>query len=87
MGSTFVLRSNTWAVDSKQPLTLIHVLLKLSEILVSLSFRHLAEVSVVKGIWRKAIYGQIQGIMSDSNYVVSCKRTSPPVWDLEYFDR
>jgi hypothetical protein len=30
IGSTFVLRSNTWAVDSEQSLTLIHVLLQIS---------------------------------------------------------
>jgi len=26
-------------------------------------------------------------ITNDSNYVASCTPTSPPVWDLEYFDR
>jgi hypothetical protein len=28
-----------------------------------------------------------KGITNDSIYVASCKPTSPPVWDLEYFDR
>jgi hypothetical protein len=27
-----------------------------------------------------------KGITNDSIYVASCTSTSPPVWDLEYFD-
>jgi len=28
-----------------------------------------------------------KGITNDSNYVANCTPTSPPLWDLEYFDR
>jgi hypothetical protein len=28
-----------------------------------------------------------RGITNDLNYVASCTPMSPPVWDLEYFDR
>jgi hypothetical protein len=58
---------------------------------VSLRIRYLAQVTVVNGLYRKATYGQIQG---DYERLELCRqlyayvtRMSPPVWDLEYFDR
>jgi hypothetical protein len=59
--------------------------------LVSSRDRHLAQVTVAKGIERKAAYGQIQGhyelldlYRQLYTYVIS---TSPSYWDLEYFER
>jgi hypothetical protein len=64
---------------------------KLAEILVSLRNRHLAQVTVVSDIYRKATHGQIQ---EDYERLELCRQlyayvtsTSPPVWDLDYFDR
>jgi hypothetical protein len=64
---------------------------KLAEMLVSSRDRHLAQVTVAKGIERKATYGQIQGhyerLELCRQLYAYINSTSPPIWDLEYFDR
>jgi hypothetical protein len=43
---------------------------------MSLRNRHLAQVIVLNGIYRKATHGQMQGDYNDSSYVASCTPTS-----------
>jgi hypothetical protein len=50
IGSTFVLWSNTWAVDTEQSLTLIHVFLQIIRDIGVFANRHLAQATVVNGI-------------------------------------
>jgi hypothetical protein len=76
--ATFVLRSNTCAVYSEESLTLIHIIPQIRQ-------RYFcAHVTVVNGIKRKATYKEIRNV---SNYVANSTPTSPPVLDLQYFDR
>jgi hypothetical protein len=57
---------------------------------MSLRNRHLAQMAVVNGIQRKPTYGLMQ---VDNERLEFCSQlhvyvtASPPLWDLEYFDR